>query len=84
MARPQSIQKIEDIERGHPDQWLMIEVLRHNRRYEATHGRLLVTSKHRDTLYSKVKNYSGSSTLYSSYTGKSTQSDYCLCFTERD
>ena len=84
MVKAQPMQKIDDIEREHPDRWLMIEVLRRNKRLEATHGRLLAETKHRDSAYRKVKNYHGPNPLYSTCTYKPRQMDYCLAFTIKD
>lgn len=69
---------VEEIKKKHPDQWVLVRVLRKNELGQLIEGEIMAHSKNRDEIYEKMKNVKGHT--YTLYTGKIPKKGYAVAF----
>ena len=74
--------KIEDVRKKYPDQWVLVEVTKIDRRGNIIEGTVIANSKNRDDTYRKMKETKAKDIAHF-YTGEIPQKGYAVAYVYR-
>ncbi|MFO7991066.1 MAG: hypothetical protein R6U61_02085 [Thermoplasmata archaeon] len=74
----EEVEKLEEIKKKYPDQWILVEVIEENEIGETVKGRVIYHSKARDDVYDAMKETSKYTHVF--FSGEIPKKGYAFAF----